>query len=146
MKPLTLVKRPELLHIKKHRDYNYTYSVDLSKEDRVFIDEFKHFALSLYYFDAKDHLNLFTGLIDKSIKDQNYHKITALIRAILVSELKDPMSALYAPLTPGKNQSDFPLHCDLYIPKTLFNVFGQVASDGSGRSTFLRLEIGRAHV
>lgn len=138
-KQLDLVPRPELLYIKRHQDYNYSYSIDIAKADKFFIKDFKNFALSLYYFDPKEYLNLFTCLIAKDITNQYYSRILAVMRAILVAELNDPMGALYAPLTPGKDQSDFPLHCDLYIPKILFNVFGQVASDGSGKSTFLRL-------
>jgi len=43
------------------------------------------------------------------------------------------MQALYAPLTPGNN-GEFPLHCDMYIPKRLFNVFDDVPDDDSGAS------------
>ncbi|MBN9384749.1 MAG: hypothetical protein J0H74_28600 [Chitinophagaceae bacterium] len=137
---ISSLHQPELLYIKDHKDYNYTYSAVFEKKDEPFMRDFKHFAFSLYHFDPKDRLNFFTGMIDSQITDQYYHKIISLIRVVITRDLKDPMAALYAPLTPGKAQSDFPLHCDLYIPKILFNVFGKVATDGSGRSTFLPLD------
>lgn len=136
---ISSLNEPSLLYIKNHKDYNYTYSIALEKKHRAFLEDFRHFAFALYHFNPQDRLNLFTGMIDKDITNSHYHKIISLIRALLVQDRKNQMAALYAPLTPGKNQSDFPLHCDLYIPQILFNVFGTVAPDGSGRSTFLPL-------
>jgi hypothetical protein len=138
-KHLSKAPTPKLIFLKNHESYNYTYSIGMSKVDKSLITDLKPFVLALYHFDPQEHLNIFSGMINRNISGIIYHKIIALCRGIIVGHQKDPMAALYAPLTPGKDQSDFPLHCDLYIPKFLFNVFGQVASDGSGRSTFLAL-------
>src|SRR6202035_3975224 len=94
----------------------------------------------LFHFNPGDRLNFFRHLINDEISNADLHKLFSLLRSHLVFLFKNSMSALYPPLTPMKNQSDFPLHCDLYIPKILFNVFAKVANDNSGCSTFLRLE------
>jgi hypothetical protein len=130
----------DFIYLKKYNAYNYTFDVNLSTLDPAFLDTFKAYALELLHFSPGERIIFFRDLIDDKINPQTFHFIFALFRSLMVDISRDKMAALYSPLTSGKDESDFPLHCDLYIPTILFNVFEKVASDGSGRSTFLQLE------
>ncbi len=61
------------------------------------------------------------------------------LRDAITPNTHDTRGALYAPLgDTGGDPTEFPLHCDLYAPKHLWNVFDDVAhNDRSGASIFL---------
>lgn len=135
-----LIKEIDFLYLKKYKEYNYSYAVNVSKLDKEFVSHFKQYATALYHFSPGEGLLFFNTLINDKINGKLFHFIFALFRSLLVQITKDEMSALYSPLATGKKENDFPLHCDLYIPKTLFNVFENVAPDSTGQSTFLKLD------
>ena len=62
------------------------------------------------------------------------------LRDALTPNIHDTNGALYAPLGhTGGAPSEFPLHCDLYVPVRLWNVFDEVPAAGRGGSSiFLR--------
>jgi len=47
---------------------------------------------------------------------------------------------LHPPTQERPNGTEFPLHCDLWQPETLMNVYDAVASDQSGESLFLHID------
>jgi hypothetical protein len=62
------------------------------------------------------------------------------LRDALTPDVSNHSGALYAPLgDTGGEPSEFPLHCDLYVPVRLWNLFDEVPAKGrSGSSIFLR--------
>jgi hypothetical protein len=130
----------DFIHLKKYKSYNYTFDVNLSGLDPLFLQNFKEYALDLLHFSPGEEIVFFRDLIDDKLTPRTFHFIFALFRSMLVTISRDKMAALYSPLTSGKQEDDFPLHCDLYIPPILFNVFEKVADDNNGRSTFLKLD------
>jgi len=81
----------------------------------------------------------FAGLLDGQINGQTLHYLFAIMRDAIAEQAKSPWAALYAPLaTVGEDAGDFPLHCDMYVPEMLWNVFEDVPRDGSGAAIFLQ--------
>ncbi len=138
-KQLSKISEVEFIYLSKYKDYNYSFSVALSKLDKSFLHDFRNYAYSLFHFDPADSIVFFTNLIDRKINAKLFHFLFALFRSTLTEITNDKMGALYSPLTSGKQESEFPLHCDLYIPKILFNVYEHVPLDASGSSAFLEL-------
>lgn len=130
----------DFIYLKQDSDYNYSYNINLKKLDPGYLRHFRHFAYSLYHTDPGGEIFFFHGLIDRRVNGRVFHFLFALFRTLLTEITEDEMGALYSPLTAGRDESDFPLHCDLYIPRILFNVMEQPASDGSGHSTFLPVQ------
>ena len=130
----------KFIYLKKYKDYNFSYTLNLSKLDKGFVEHFKHYAYALHHFDTYDQVLFFHDLINDKINGKLFHSIFSILRALLVEITQDEMGALYSPLTSGKKENDFPLHCDLYIPTILFNVMENVSKDNSGHSIFLRID------
>ncbi len=129
----------KLIFIDGFNEYNYSYHVDLKTilaADKKEI--FKKFASILYRINLSDKISFFTNLINKEITGEDFHKIFAIFRTIIADTHKNEMEALYAPLTTS-NKGYFPLHCDLYIPRLLFNIYERVPTDRSGVSMFLNM-------
>lgn len=117
--------------------YNFSYTIDLRQVDRCFLDEFMHYAHALFRFTPGERIMFFHGLIDRRISGKALHTLFALLRSTLVQLSGDKFGALYIPANSGKDDDDFPLHCDVFIPRILFNVFDRVPADGSGSALFL---------
>ncbi|NIG56575.1 hypothetical protein [Chitinophaga sp. Cy-1792] len=137
---LKKIKEVDFIYLKKYKAYNYSFSVPLSRLDKSFLHDFWNFAYALYHFNPGERIIFFSDLIDNKINARLFHFLFALFRSTLTQITNDKMGALYSPLTSGKTESDFPMHCDLYIPKILFNVYESVPKDKSGASAFLRLD------
>ena len=132
--------KPDLIFIERFNEYNYTHHIDFSSI--LSVDKHKQFqvyAESLYAIDLPQQLLFFTGLIDNEITAEDMHTLFAVLRSSIVTRYNNEMEALYTPLTVS-NKGYFPLHCDLYIPRTLFNVYENVPSDSSGASIFMTTE------
>lgn len=138
---LKKVKTVDFIFLKKYKQYNYTYQVNIKKLDPDFIEVFTQYTRSLLKCRPGQKIYFFTNLIDNDINGRLYHFIIALFRSIIVKINMNDASALYSPLTTGKHESEFPLHCDLYIPNILFNVFEKVPDNFSGASIFVKTEV-----
>jgi hypothetical protein len=138
---LAKIKPVKFVYLKQQVDYNYTYTVNLSKLNKDFYHHFKNYAYALYHFDPGNNILFFTDLINSRVHGKLFHFMFALMRAYLVEITGDEMAALNSPLTAGKGENDFPLHCDLYVPHHLFNVMEQVADHRSGHSTFIQTSV-----
>lgn len=135
---LKRAKTVDFVFLKKYKDYNYTYHVNLDKLDPRFMREFIPYARYLLKFNPGKQIYFFRDLIDAELNGKLFHFIISLLRAAIVKLTRNETQALYSPLTAGKNENDFPLHCDLYIPKILFNVFEKVPDNpSSGASLFV---------
>jgi hypothetical protein len=128
---------PLFLHLKHFKMYNYTFSSPLDKLDEGFINDFIPFCRAIRQQRLGNRILFFDNLINQKINGGLFHYIIGLFRSTLSRINKDEMSALYAPLTVTTHEDDFPLHCDLYIPRVLWNVFEEVAPGDDGASTFL---------
>jgi hypothetical protein len=138
---LKKVKSVDFIFLKKYKEYNYTYQVNINKLDPNFVKIFTEYAICLLKCNPRRRISFFTDLIDENINGRLYHFIIALFRSIIVKVTKDDTNALYSPLTAGKKESEFPLHCDLYIPKILFNIFEKVPDNSTGASIFVKTEV-----
>jgi len=128
---------PELVFIDGFNEYNYTWQVP--GENIAAFDpegDFARYANVLFNTTPGTNLFFFTGLIDTEIDGEEFHKIFSIFRSLISIAQGDEMEALYTPLTVS-NKGYFPLHCDLYIPRLLFNVYESVPGDDSGASLFL---------
>lgn len=129
-----------LVHFADNTEYNYTYSIDAERFSDNTLAYFETCARELCRLNPSQHLFFFTNLINRQISNTNFQKIFCLLRHSIIKLRNEANQALYAPLNGGKHQSNFPLHCDLYIPKILWNIYGQVPSDGSGRTLLLKVK------
>ena len=136
-KQLALIKSIDIIKLNQYK--SESYSLALERLDKGFLKDFRYYAESLMHFDPDVRIIFFSNLIDKKINGKIFHFLFAAFRSIITDTLKNKMGALYIPLIAGKNISELPLHCDLFLPKILFNVFERVAKDNSGHSTFLKL-------
>jgi hypothetical protein len=134
------IKSIDFITLKEYRTYNFTYTVNIRICNKEFLNDFRPFIEQLMQFAPGERLIFFRDLINERIDGRTFHFLFALFRAVIVSIQKDRMAALYIPLSTGKNENDFPLHCDLFIPRNLWNVFEKIKQDGSGASTFLRVK------
>lgn len=128
-----------LVHFADNTEYNYTYSIDPDAFSASTLAYFEASARELCRLNPSQHLFFFTNLISRQISNKNFQKIFCLLRNSIIKLRDQGNQALYAPLNGGKHQSNFPLHCDLYIPKILWNIYGQVPADGSGRTLLLKV-------
>ncbi len=132
---------PGLKAITGFLEYNNTYDLHGSKKGiRSALDVFKPFAIDLYNLEVDDGIFLFDRLIDEKISGSDLGLTLTLLRKSIVNTMGGQMEALYTPLTES-TKGDFPLHCDLYIPTRLFNIYEDVARDGSGASIFLPMDV-----
>src|SRR5262249_18724599 len=130
----------ELIHVQNGQGYDYTYTIATIGRSlpRPLARQLSTFALRLVDIDPGDSIIFFTGLLDDKISGASVHFLFAALRDWFVRRTNSAWSAVHAPLsTVGANVAGFPLHCDMYIPEILWNVFDEVPSDTSGASTFL---------
>lgn len=132
--------KPELVFIEGFNEYNYTWQLPPERIP-AFDPEgyFARYADVLFNTTPGEELLFFDGLIDTEISGEEFHKIFSIFRSLISHNLRNEMEALYTPLTVS-NKGYFPLHCDLYIPRLLFNVYESVPNDDSGASLFLRTD------
>jgi hypothetical protein len=131
---------PAIEHIKGFDEYNYTYTISAAQiANLANLKTWQQCARDLYNFHHDTGLVFLTDLISKDMTAEEFHKVFTLFRSLIVHDCNDEMESLYTPLTPS-NKGFFPLHCDLYIPKKLMNVYEAVPSDKSGASLFLRMD------
>jgi hypothetical protein len=96
-------------------------------------------ASSLLALRQSDGIIFFTGLLNEPIDGRGLHYLFAGLRDSIAGQIGSPWAALYAPLSAvGDDVGEFLLHCDLYVPEILWNVFEDVASDCSGASCFVQ--------
>jgi hypothetical protein len=131
---------PELIFLQGFQDYNYSYDVvgTTGPVDQL-LAMLEPFAAALYQIEINDSIYFLDKLIDEDISADDLSVILSILRKIIVARYKDKMEALYTPLT-ATNTGQFPLHCDLYIPKRLLNIYEVVAKDDSGKSIFMPMQ------
>jgi hypothetical protein len=132
--------KPSFVKLKNYDQYNYTFHIRIEKIKGPLLRAFMPFAISLAHFRVGRGLNFFSNLINRRMTAPLFHFTIALMRAALVSYRNHEMAALYAPLTITNEENEFPLHCDLYIPNILWNVYEEVAPGDLGSSLFLPTE------
>lgn len=136
---LDTLKKPKAVRILGGKEYDNTFSIDISSiADKALARRLSFFARSLYELQVSDRLMLFDNMLGEELTGRGLHFIFAYFREAIVELTANPMSALSQPLyREFKEPKDFPLHSDLYIPKILFNLFEDVPDDSSGASLFL---------
>jgi hypothetical protein len=82
---------------------------------------------------------LLRDLLLPGMSSEDIRLLFTALRDALTPDTRRTNGALYAPLgDTGGAPTEFPLHCDLYVPKRLWNVFDDVPATGrSGSSIFL---------
>jgi hypothetical protein len=128
---------PEFINYDPSQQFTYTFAVDIKRVESRFLKEMSGWTKNLSKFKTHSRLVFFDQIFSENINEKTYHFLIALFRTQLTSLKKDPMSSLYAPLTVNNQNNDFPLHCDLYPPKRLWNVYEDVAPGEFGASLFL---------
>jgi hypothetical protein len=132
---LGLLSKPPLVYVSELNDYDQTFSWPPTKwTDARLRGQFSDFAQSLYATRPHRRLMLFNALIDEDLDAKRLHALFALLRGTMIRLARDRRAARYSPL--GKQEGDFPLHADLYVPRILFNVFNKLPSNQSGASLF----------
>lgn len=139
------LEEPKLIFTSDDEPYNYTFSLEPQLiRDINLHQHLDSFAQALSMTMVSDKIMLLTGLFNRDFDGRSLHFLFSCLRDKLVTYEKDPTAALYPPLGLTNEGStcpivvDFPLHCDLYAPKFLFNVFENVPNDDSGASLFMR--------
>jgi len=138
------LEEPKLTFISADRPYNYTFSLSarLIKKKNL-LHQLDSFARALMNIKLSHGIMLLTGIFNGDFDGRALHFLFSCLRDRLVTTEQNSLAALYPPLGLTNEGSaspvtvDFPLHCDLYAPKLLFNVFEDVPSDDSGASLFL---------
>ncbi|HVR38393.1 MAG TPA: hypothetical protein VMU84_04805 [Thermoanaerobaculia bacterium] len=137
--------RPALRALVPTQEYSRTFSISLAALGTRAINDLSPFAASLASWSPQSDVYFFTDLSCVA-EGWSVRQLFATLRALIVRVTGNKWTALYTPLaTLGATAGDFPLHCDLYVPEILFNVFDRVPKDESGstillpRSEFLRI-------
>lgn len=131
---------PKLIHLNHGAAYDYTYSLTPDSFTRAESIRISSFAASLLSFSPGRKRLFFTGLIPDNSPKHLMHVFFAALRQGIERFTGKPFSALYTPLgNTGQYAGEFRLHADLYLPRILFNVFNDVAEDGTGMSSFLEV-------
>jgi len=130
---LRSLPEPTLIRVRHLTEYGDTFHVPAETPQIL-----TPFVRSLSRLPRPRGIMLFTGLLDGPMDGFALRRLFALLRHSIAGILGDERFSLYAPLGDvGANAGDFALHCDLYLPELLFNVFEEVAADTSGTSLFL---------
>lgn len=132
--------------LQRYRVYNNTYTLDLGRLHPESLHMAGTMADRLRTLNVEDEPFFFHSLMDTQLTSAKLRFWLAAVRARLAHQLRDPMAALCAPLMPAKGESDFPLHCDLFIPKVLWNIFDGVETGSGGASLFMRVSDLERHV
>lgn len=133
---------PKLVHLRRRQQYDYTYTLSHARlRDSALGCDIASLASELLRWQVPQAILLFSGLVNKQIGGRTLHYILSALRDAIVDQKASPWAALYAPLGDVGEAKEFPLHCDMYVPELLWNVFEDVPADGSGASMFLRTEV-----
>lgn len=132
-------RRTEIKLAEHQGQYGETYCHKLdTKSDPILSRQLIVFGKSLARHARTGTLIFLDDLLNRACGRRAIHLLFAALRETFVVEYRDPRSALHSPLgSDPDDQGEFPLHADLYVPRYLFNIFDDVASDGSGASVFL---------
>jgi hypothetical protein len=138
-KSLAKFEPPSIIHLRRRRGYDYTFTLAHTRISKSPAGrDLAELTNSLLSMKPPDEVVFFTGLLDEQIDGQTLHYLIAILRDTITKKLRSEWGALYAPLaTVGEDAGDFPLHCDLYVPELLWNIFEDVPTDGSGAAMFL---------
>jgi hypothetical protein len=130
---------PNVFHLGSRGGYDYTYSLNCVRQfDAPIVRDIAALTKKLMCIQPPARVIFFSGLIDEHVTGEVVHYLFAIMRDVIAGILESPWAALYAPLASlGDDAGDFPLHCDLYIPEMLWNIFEDVPTDGSGAAVFL---------
>jgi hypothetical protein len=139
---IDLLPEPGFVHLLSGADYDYTYTLEPpSRLPESLRDSMKELASALQRVTPPGGRMMLINLLDGQITGQLVHRFLAIIRYNIVRSAGDEFASLYTPLgDSGEEAGEFRLHADLYIPEMLLNIFDDVPNDGSGASTFLRVE------
>ena len=136
---LTKAGRPHIIHLQRGQGYDYTYSLShTSLLDSDVAEDIAELTKKLIAIRPPLSVVFFSGLIDEHITGRVIHYLFAIMRDVLARTARSQWAAIYAPsASVGDDAGDFPLHCDLYVPEMLWNIFEDVPTDGSGAAVFL---------
>lgn len=131
---------PRIHRINGLKRYDYTFSFHHLPEGKKFRDRLAPWAESLQRINPDQEIWMMRGLERPGMTSQDIRIVFTGLRDALTPNIKDARGALYAPLgDTGGDPTEFPLHCDLYVPDRLWNVFDDVTlNTRSGASIFLR--------
>lgn len=132
--------RPRTARIPGLKRYDYTFSALHCESGKALSDRLAPWAENLRGVKSGTRIMLLRELLLPGMTSDDLRLLFTALRDALSPDITSPDGALYAPLgDTGGAPSEFPLHCDLYVPRRLWNVFDEVPSTGnSGASVFLR--------
>ncbi len=132
--------KPRISRIPGLKRYDYTYSALHTDAGRCLAEALSPWAASLQRLKPRAGLWLMRDLMLPGMTSADLRLLFTGLRDALTPNVTDNTGALYAPLgDTGGPPTEFPLHCDLYVPQRLWNVFDDVPATGRrGASIFLR--------
>jgi hypothetical protein len=132
--------RPRTARIPGLKGYDYTFSALHGEAGRSLARKLLPWAASLQRVNPGNQIMLLRDLLVPGMNSDDMRLLFTGLRDALTPNTHDTDCALYAPLGhTGGAPSEFPLHCDLYVPVRLWNVFDEVPAAGRGGSSiFLR--------
>lgn len=134
--------KPRISRIPGLKRYDYTFSALHTHAGRSLAEALGRWAESLHHLNPRAGIWLMRDLLLPGMTSDDLRLLFTGLRDALTPNVTDNTGALYAPLgDTGGAPTDFPLHCDLYVPQRLWNVFDEVPANGrSGASLFLRTD------
>jgi hypothetical protein len=114
---------PVFVHSRRSKIYNYSFHVELKRLEPSILSELNELAKAMKRVRVGNELNFYTGLINRHVSGELFQFLFSYLRASLAQMDNNELASLYPPLTVTNNEDEFPLHCDLYVPQILFNVF-----------------------
>ena len=135
--------KPRISRIPGLKRYDYTFSALHTDAGRFQAKELEPWAASLRKLKPAGEIWLLRNLLLPGMTSDDLRRLFTGMRDALIPNVTDSAGALYAPLgDTGGAPTEFPLHCDLYVPRRLWNIFDDVpAAGGSGASIFLRTDV-----
>lgn len=132
--------RPRTARIPGLKRYDYTFSALHCEAGRAISKKLLPWASSLHAVKPGNRIMLLRDLLLPGMSSDHLRRLFTGLRDALTPDTVTASGALYAPLgDTGGAPSEFPLHCDLYVPVRLWNVFDEVPAAGRGGSSiFLR--------
>lgn len=118
-------------------DYTYFLPLDAIRDEAV-VKGIRDVARSLRNVDVGSNIMLFTDAVNDRMTGEVLHAFLAGIRTAMVEESGDTWCAIHAtPMITGEQVGALQLHADLYVGRTLLNIFEDVARDETGESLLL---------
>ena len=145
----TEVKRlrsPTFRTISGVKDYPGTYALPLGQiPSQLLRNEIRGYARQLYNLPIPRKLWLLTDLYDHRITGSSLHYLFAALRSELV-QLGDSEASAIHPGLPrfSADETDFPIHADLWKGELLFIVFDRITMRCGGASIFWKVSELRA--